>query len=206
MLKILALLLSSFLLVNFVNCQRKISPSASNTVENGVEPYDSTRLPIRLELLSEEVRSYIRKSHELDTSSYLIETRPVVFQIQGIENDQDQVRYTQPIHQNIEVLIYCVGELSDGKLVDYGWIENDQGQVIWKMEEQHTTYAGGHQRNVKQVESFLLPKGTYRLRYVSNASHANKDWIADPPEFPFYYGITVFNTQVIEKLRQEIEF
>lgn len=166
--------------------------------------YVRTKLPIHIESINDEVRSFIVNSHETDTSSYLIDTRPIVFQIQGVENNQDEVRYTQPINRKIEVLIYCLGESKENKLVDYGWLENELGEIIWKMKFEESTFAGGNIRNRKVVTPILLSPGTYRLRYVSNDAHANNDWKSDPPEYPFYYGITVFNLKAIDAIHDKM--
>ena len=67
-----------------------------------------------LEKLSPEKQTYIRESHETDTSGYLVDTRPVLFQIQGVEDDQDQHRGPVHFNREVEVMIYCFGEWKEG--------------------------------------------------------------------------------------------
>ncbi|MBT8189435.1 MAG: hypothetical protein KJO29_03310, partial [Bacteroidia bacterium] len=164
-----------------------------------------TPLPIQLEELSELERKIMIERQEADTSSYLIDSRPIVFQIQGVKNNSEHHRNTQPIHKDIDVFIYAFGEVKDGAFVDYGWIEDVRSnRIVWKMDIDRSKYAGGDARNRKTEAHITLPKGHYRLHYKSNESHANEDWTGDPPERPFYYGITVFNLSAIEKLNQEV--
>ena len=40
--------------------------------------------------------------------------------------------------------------------------------------------------------TLLLEKGEYRLRYKSDDSHSFGDWNTDPPEYPQYWGITLY--------------
>ncbi len=164
--------------------------------------YQPTSLPIRLEKIDEKTRAVIRELNSRDTSSYLVDTRPVFFQIQGVENEQDQVRYAAPVHRNVDVLIYALGEVEGETLVDYGWIIDANNDTVWKMTLDQTSYAGGDPRNRKAVVGLTLPAGQYRLRYKSDGKHANGDWQGAPPEYPFYYGITVFNMKAIEKINR----
>jgi len=165
--------------------------------------YQKTTLPIRLEKLTPKEQETIRKMNDSDTSSYLVDTRPVLFQIQGIENDQDQVRYTQMIHRPVEVMIYCLGEATDSTLVDHGWIENADGEIIWEMTYADSEPADADARNRKVIDYITIPPGQYRLRYRSDSKHANGDWQGTPPEYEFYYGITVFNLNAIKQFNKK---
>ncbi|MBN4071053.1 hypothetical protein JYT72_00955 [Crocinitomix catalasitica] len=167
--------------------------------------YSTTELPIRIELMSEEDKQVISDGYKTDTSSYLIYSRPLIFQIQGIKNNQNQIRHSNRINEEIEVLIYCLGEAIDSTLVDYGWIQNERGETVWKMTFENSEYAGGDNRNRKSVIETKLPPGTYSLNYTSNESHAVDDWIGDKPEHEYYYGITVFNTKAIESIKKKLK-
>ncbi|NNC84460.1 MAG: hypothetical protein HKN75_00160 [Bacteroidia bacterium] len=167
--------------------------------------YHPTELPILLEKLSKEQIAFITKLTDADTSSYYIESRPVVFQVVQAVNDDNQTRWTRRINQATDVMIYALGEVKDSVLVDYGWIENEHGETVWKMEYHLTEYAGGDKRNRKQVEKFVLSPGSYTLKYVTNHSHATDNWEGNIPENVFNYGITVFNTKAIEKIQKEFE-
>lgn len=172
-----------------------------------VNRYIPTVLPMHLDHLSDAQKIYIAESHRTDTSSYLIDTRPVLFQIVHAGNGLNKVKETQKINRDLDVLIYSLGEINNGELVDYGWIENSFGHKIWEMSKENSCYAGGDSRNIKSVFRLLLLKDNkYSLHYVSNESHDFDCWIGIPPENPENYGITVFNMEVIERLSEYFRF
>lgn len=73
---------------------------------------------------------------------------------------------------------------------DYGWIEDKEEQVVWKMEVRETNHAGGAIKNRFVDTTIFLSKGQYTLRYVSDESHAFNSWDDDPPCHSLY-GIVV---------------
>ena len=171
---------------------------------SNLESHSPTEVLIRLESISKETSQLIRDLNEKDTSSYYVDTRPVIFQIVGIRNNSDETRYTLPINRSVEVMIYALGEAKNGKLVDYAWIENFSGDKIWEMKYENTEYAGGAPANRKVYESFTIPPGRYQLRYRSDASHAIGDWRGEAPEYAIGYGVTVYNIQAIELIKKEM--
>jgi hypothetical protein len=163
-----------------------------------------TKLPIQLEKLTEQQRAHIRQLHELDDSSYLVDTRPVLFQIQGVKDSEDQWRGPVTFDRPVTVMIYCLGEAHDGRLVDYGWITDaSTDKVVWKMQLEKTEQGGTAANIRKQVGKLELPAGTYTLRYHSNESNSSAGWTGGSVEREFYYGITVFNLEAIAKIRDE---
>ena len=166
--------------------------------------YSSTILPIRMELLTTEQREMITELNNADTTTYFVESRPVFFQIVQTENNADQTRNSGPIFQSVPIFIYALGEIKNGKLVDYGWIEKWSGEKVWEMNLDSLNYAGGDRRNVKCMENIILSPGRYRLRYVSNNTHSHKTWQGDEPENDINYGITVFNTNGIKLVDRKI--
>lgn len=164
-----------------------------------------TPLPIQLEKLSDEQRALIRKRHEDDQSTYLIDTRPVLFQIQGVTDGQDQSRGPVRVERALELLIYCLGETKNGTLVDYGWIENaETGRAVWKMERAKTEQGGTSKKIRKHVAKLTLPAGTYTLRYHSDDSNSVNGWADGIAEREFYYGITVFNLQALAGIKRAL--
>lgn len=179
------------------------SPASSSGNGDVAMEYNPTDLPIQLEALSQEVKDFIKKAHETDTSSYLIDTRPILFQIQGVGNQANETRGTAMLYDSVEVMIYAFGELLDNRLVDYGWIQNVHTlEMVWQMNLKKAQSAGGAERNLKFVDHITLPPGRYELRYISNDAHSNDGWNGAPPERPFYYGITVFNLKAIEGFKE----
>ena len=178
-----------------------------NDVETQHELHEKTPLPIQLEALSDAQRKTRLDLQNADTSSYLIRSRPILFQIQGIKKEEgDQQRHARPFYKDVDLFIYALGEAQDSTLVDYGWIENAvTGEVVWKMTFEKSVHGGGDPRNRKVVDYLHLPAGTYTLHFVYNESHSNGDWQGDPPERPFYYGITVFNLWAIDRINALVE-
>lgn len=71
---------------------------------------------------------------------------------------------------------------------DYGWIEDDKGNVVWQMQSQPAAHAGGAKKNQKVESIITLSPGTYKLRYKSDWAHAYDSWDSLPPD-NFLWGI-----------------
>lgn len=117
----------------------------------------------------------------------------VVAQLVRMGNDE-QARTTFRLTRETSLRVYALGEGSDGDMVDYGRIENENGRVVWKMAYDESDPAGGARKNRVFDGVITLPAGTYVLRYTSDGSHAYGDWNDDPPDDPESWGITVFRT------------
>ena len=195
----------------FIQCSNIDRKNRINFSEEKKQAQDrihkKTPLPIQLEKLSEAQRKVMLDLQNADTSSYLIRSRPILFQIQGIKKSEgNQQRNTLPFYRDVDLFIYALGEAKDSVLVDYGWIENAAtGEVVWKMMFENSVHGGGDPRNRKVVGNIHLPAGTYSLYFIYNESHQNGDWQGGPPERPFYYGITVFNLYAIERINDLAE-
>jgi hypothetical protein len=74
---------------------------------------------------------------------------------------------------------------------DWGWIEDEKGNVVWKMTNLQTRHAGGALKNRKIDTAVFLKKGNYKLKYITDESHSWDSWDAEPPNLPFY-GIEIF--------------
>ena len=73
---------------------------------------------------------------------------------------------------------------------DYGWIEDNKGNVVWQMQSQQAVHAGGAKKNQKVENIIVLPPGTYQLKYKSDWAHAYNNWDSLPPD-SFFWGITL---------------
>lgn len=194
--RIIATMLIVVGLVEFCSAQQPAHEAA----------HQVTKIPFEIDNLSAAQRAVIRAGHEVDNSSYLIRSRPVVFQIVLTGNHADELRNTGSIEQDVDVLIYALGEAQGDRLVDYAWIEHaETGEVIWKMTPQNSEFAGGDRRNRKSVERRTLRPGSYRLRYVSNGTHAYPDWQAAAPERERFYGVTVFNMTALPLIEERLK-
>lgn len=74
---------------------------------------------------------------------------------------------------------------------DFGWIEDSSGKVVWQMQGQTATYAGGAIKNQKVDTVITLPAGNYTLRFKSDWAHAYDNWDSAPPD-SFSWGIVLF--------------
>lgn len=73
---------------------------------------------------------------------------------------------------------------------DYGWIEDSAGKVVWQMQGQKATPAGGAIKNQCVGATVSLPAGTYTLKYKSDSGHAYDNWDSLPPD-EFFWGIVL---------------
>lgn len=98
------------------------------------------------------------------------------------------------VTQPIQVVLYCMGEVTDGAW-DYGELlkeETHQKRTIWKLSSDASMPAGGDRKNRLGVAFLRLDPGTYELRYETDGSHAYDDWNADRPDYPERWGVTLF--------------
>jgi len=68
-----------------------------------------------------------------------------------------------------------------GRIFDYGWIEDDKHNLVWKMTREGIRHAGGAMKNVVVDTVLTLGPGEYNLAYKSDESHAFGQWDAMPP-------------------------
>ena len=74
---------------------------------------------------------------------------------------------------------------------DYGWIEDSTGKIVWQMQGQPATHAGGAIKNQRVQAEFTLPAGAYKLKYKSDSGHAFNNWDSLPPD-DFFWGIILY--------------
>ncbi|GLH73882.1 hypothetical protein GETHLI_23840 [Geothrix limicola] len=106
----------------------------------------------------------------------------------------DDGHWTQAFHvrKPITLHVYAEGEGSGRNLADYGWIVDARTRArVWEMSMDKSQYAGGAQKNRRQVETIQLPAGDYEASYVTDDSHSPADWNAAPPCDPAFYGLTL---------------
>jgi hypothetical protein len=96
------------------------------------------------------------------------------------------------LNKPMDVRIYAIGEGSNGRMVDYGFITGGEtGRRIWEMRYGETEHAGGNTKN-RQVDTTLhLDAGTYMVHYISDQSHSAGEWNAAAPADWRHWGITV---------------
>ncbi|MBI3586861.1 MAG: hypothetical protein HY088_07015 [Ignavibacteriales bacterium] len=106
------------------------------------------------------------------------------------------------LNKPMDVRVYAIGEGSDYKMADYGWIVDARTKIkVWTMEYNETDHAGGDQKNRLVDKVIHLDKGSYMAYYVTDGSHSYRDWNAAPPFDPEHWGLTV--TAVGENFTQK---
>ncbi|TFH02422.1 MAG: hypothetical protein E4H13_02125 [Calditrichales bacterium] len=97
--------------------------------------------------------------------------------------------------------IYALGEGDDGEMYDYGWIVNAKTrEKVWELNFRETKPAGGSSKNRMLDQVISFEAGNYIVHYVTDDSHAYRDWNADPPIDQTHWGITI---QVIDERFKE---
>jgi hypothetical protein len=116
----------------------------------------------------------------------------VIAQIVRVRDDRhDRMKFTLDSRQHVRV--YALGEGSGGDMYDYGWIEDaETGRTVWEMTYRMTERAGGVTKNRMVDVSIVLDEGVYVLHYLTDDSHAFKDWNADPPRDRENWGISLY--------------
>jgi len=110
----------------------------------------------------------------------------------------DQVTDAQNLSQPFEVktggplLVMSVGEADVNSLADYGWIESEAKDTVWRFPDfDQSFYAGGAGKNRIIIDKVVLQPGRYVLRYSSDGSHSFGNWNEAPPDQSSLYGILV---------------
>lgn len=115
----------------------------------------------------------------------------VLAQITRVRDDQER-RERFSLDRDSRVRIHALGEGTDGRMYDYGWIEDARtGRTVWEMTYRKTRHGGGAQKNRVFDGEIDLRKGDYEVFFITDGSHSYNDWNADRPRNPASWGITV---------------
>ena len=106
--------------------------------------------------------------------------------------DRAYLRESFELKGDTKLRIHAIGEGQDGRMYDFGWIENeDTGRIVWEMTYRNTEYAGGANKNRRFNDVIILPKGNYKVFYQTDGSHSYRDWNDTPPTDAENYGIAL---------------
>jgi len=106
------------------------------------------------------------------------------------DDEREAERFT--LSEPTEIFIYAIGEGTDGRMYDYGFIvDRDSGRKVWEMNYDYTRHAGGADKNREIRDELLLPAGTYEVVFVSDGSHSFEAWNSGKPRDFMAWGITV---------------
>jgi len=117
----------------------------------------------------------------------------VIASLTNVDANQDLSKKFS-ILSSTKLRVYGVGEdcsTDYSSWCDFGWIEDRNGKVIWQMQGQTATYAGGAIKNQKVDTVITLPAGYYTLRFKSDWAHAYDNWDSAPPD-SFFWGIVLY--------------
>ncbi len=107
----------------------------------------------------------------------------------------DNGQWDQAFHvkKPVSIHVYAQGEGGLGdRMNDTGWIlDAHTRKRVWEMSADKAQYAGGAQKNLRQVETIQLPPGDYIATFATDDSHSPADWNAAPPCDPGMYGLTL---------------
>jgi hypothetical protein len=95
--------------------------------------------------------------------------------------------------EDLKVRIHALGEGRDGRMFDYGWIENvNTHRKVWNMDYSRTRHGGGASKNRVIDEIIELPAGSYMVYYITDDSHAYPEWNSSSPYDPTSWGIIIY--------------
>jgi len=108
--------------------------------------------------------------------------------------EQQNLSKTITIEKATNVLIVNGGE---GRVFlknnfDYGWLEDNKGDMIWGADLVDSTfYLGGGVKNRLKISVLKLKPGEYKLRYISDQGHSYGNWNVEAPKDSLLWGIQV---------------
>lgn len=157
---------------------------------NAAPPFDPERWGITLWTADKDDAKYVTLFDPDDFQS-----DKVIAQIVRVRDDEYESK-SFSIDKTQQVRIIAIGEGSDGRMYDYGWIENaDTRTIIWEMTYRKTDHAGGASKNRKFEGTITLSPGSYKLYYETDGSHSYRDWNSTPPYNQEMYGISVLRVE-----------
>jgi hypothetical protein len=106
--------------------------------------------------------------------------------------DEDFFAQGITLKKALDLHIYSIGEGTDGDMYDYGWIVNTKTrEKVWVMDYDDTQPAGGSRKNRMYDAILRLEPGNYMVYYMTDDSHAYRDWNESPPYDKKHYGLSI---------------
>ncbi len=158
---------------------------------NASAPYDQKNYGVTLFAVDQSAATAIAPIAETEIAA----PRNVLAEIIRVGDDADESELFT-LDQPTRVRIVALGEGQGNEMYDYGWIERvDDKEIVWEMTYRRSKPAGGADKNRIAESNLLLDKGRYRLRYVTDGSHAFGSWNADRPRSAQRWGISVYRAE-----------
>ncbi|MCW8848634.1 MAG: hypothetical protein OQJ81_01545 [Melioribacteraceae bacterium] len=149
---------------------------------NSTNPFDRGRWGITIWSESKDYQYF-------DADSY--KSKNIIAEIVKVTDDEN-LKQSFTLSRNSKVRIYAIGEGGRSGMDDYGWIENDYGDIVWEMNYRDTEEAGGASKNRLFNGTINLDSGKYTLHFRTDDSHSYQDWNSTPPANQDSYGISLF--------------
>ncbi|MEN8250395.1 MAG: SpoIIE family protein phosphatase [Bacteroidota bacterium] len=125
-----------------------------------------------------------------------------IAEIAEVGNSQDLSREFNIVKPR-EFLIVSVGEgrIIDSTMIDYGWLADKNGKIIWtSINNKENYHLGGDKKNRINVDLIKITPGKYYLKYRSDESHSFDNWNGEPPEYEHLWGIRIFEIEDVSEL------
>jgi hypothetical protein len=107
--------------------------------------------------------------------------------------DYEDVSEGFTVVRPMKLRIYAVGEGRDGKMFDYGWIEEARtGRKVWEMEFRDTDEAGGDFKNRRYDRILHFEPGSYIVHFVTDDSHSYDNFNKKGPDDKEAWGIRIY--------------
>ncbi|MCP5061539.1 MAG: hypothetical protein GY936_03640 [Ignavibacteriae bacterium] len=101
------------------------------------------------------------------------------------------IRKEFSLAKDTNVRVIAIGEGDRFEMNDYGWLKDNNGNIIWEMSYGITRKAGGATKNRLFNNTISLEAGKYTLHYKTDDSHSYNSWNSSPPTNQENYGITL---------------
>jgi hypothetical protein len=153
---------------------------------NTAPPSDPTAWGIRVYAMSRGFEpSWVSSLDVRETDTAIISLAPT--------GDQTHRKQLMTLPRQYELRVICMGEGLDGRMYDYGWIEDaESGRKVWLMSYGAARRAGGADKNLIVDEAISLPPGRYIVHYATDGSHSFDSWNDTPPYRPELWGISLY--------------
>jgi len=159
---------------------------------NSVPPFDTAFWGLTLWALENEDG---RADGKITTFEYEPVSSELTFASLTHMRDDEMESEGFSLASPMSVNIYALGEGTDGNMVDYAWIiDNDTRQRIWTMDFRGSEHAGGSYKNRLSAQQLHLDSGNYRVYYRTDGSHSYGDWNDSPPADEAYWGVSLSAT------------
>jgi hypothetical protein len=153
---------------------------------NSAPPFDPSFWGMTVWVESPGTESAIVK---LDTVDDLIQASIVEF---TKVRDDKYLSQGFTLKKPLDLHIYALGEGRDGDMYDYGWIINSESRKkVWEMKYRYTEPGGGSGKNRLFDGIVRLEPGNYIVYYMTDDSHAYRDWNETPPYDKNMWGISI---------------